>query len=104
MARPGTRWQHCVAVLVRGFREPGKWFNSCPAVNLKLTNCVDAFSRQTSVPVSYSILRFMAEANSVSERIAMGGTAAKAENQVGHGRCNVVLGISGWKDEVELKM
>lgn len=46
--------------------------------NLKLTNCVDAFCRQTSVPVSYSMLRFMAEASSVSERIAMGGNSSKS--------------------------
>lgn len=46
--------------------------------NLKLTNCVDAFCRQTSVPVSYSMVRFMAEASSVSERIAMGGDSSKS--------------------------
>lgn len=46
--------------------------------NMKLTNCVVAVCRQTSVQASYSMLRFMAEANSVSGRIAMGGNGSKS--------------------------
>jgi hypothetical protein len=46
----------------------------CPT---RLTNCVDAVCRPTSAAASFSMLRFMAEANSVSGRIAMGGNSGK---------------------------